>query len=179
MTRIIIGVATVTCLVAGAALSASSDDTEPPVPTPTSTVCPDGQVWDDEAKACLKAEAANLTNEDRYLAVRELAYSGRYLSARIVLDTMPQQSDDVLTYRGFIARKEGDWLGALTSYKRALEINPANILARSYLGQGLALRGETEAAERQLAEIRKHGGSGTWAEASLVEALRTGATYNY
>ena len=166
-------------MLAGAAHAVGSDDTEPPSPTPTSTECPDGQVWDEEAKACLEADAGNLTDEDRYRAVRELAYAGRFDAAGIVLDAMPPQSDAVLTYRGFIARQQGDWLAALDSYTRALEVNPDNILARSYLGQGLALRGETAAAERQLAEIRKRGGAGSWAEAALVSALTTGKSYNY
>lgn len=172
-------VSVVVMMSAGAAFAVGSDDTEPPAPTPTSTDCPEGQVWDEETKACLEADAKGLTDEDRYRALRELAYAGRYDAARIVLEAMPPESDAVWTYRGFIARQEGHWLEALANYRHALGLNPDNILARSYLGQGLALRGETAAAERQLAEIRARGGSGTWAEAALVEALTTGKSYNY
>lgn len=166
-------------LTAGAALAVGSDDTAPPTPTPTTTECPEGQVWDDETKACLEADASNLTDEDRARAVRELAYTGRYSAATIVLDAMPQQSDTVLTYRGFIARQQGDWWSALDNYNRAIEVNPDNILARSYLGQGLAMRGEIAMAKRQLEEIRRRGGTGSWAEAALIEALTTGTSSNY
>lgn len=177
--RVIGGVVMGLGLTAGVALAAGSDDTAPPAPTPTATDCPDGKVWDEDAKACLDADAAGLTDEERYRAVRELAYAGRYGSAGIVLNAMPPQSDAVLTYRGFILRQEGHWLAALESYNLALDVNPDNILARSYLGQGLALRGETAAAERQLAEIRVRGGAGSWAETALVETLMTGQSSGY
>lgn len=161
------------------ALAVGDDTSEPPAPTETSTDCKDGQVWDEETETCIDAESSNLTDEMRYRAVRELAYAGRYASALIVLDAMPATSDATLTYRGFIARKQGDWPRALDLYQQALDINPGNILARSYLGQGHALRGETPQAQAQLAAIRAYGGAGTWAEAALARALATGTASDY
>lgn len=148
-----------------------SDSSDPPTPTETTTVCPDGEIWDDDKKACVSAESSSLSDDDRYRGLRELAYQGRYRSALIVAEAMDPASDRTLTYKGFIARKTGDWDRALALYQAALLANPDNILARSYLGQGHAARGEYPEAELQLAEIRARRGSGTWAEEALVLAL--------
>lgn len=156
---------------AQAAGAAGSDSSEPPTPTQTTTVCADGEIWDDEKKACVAADSSGLNDDQRYRGVRELAYQGRYRSALIVAEAMDPASDRALTYKGFIARKTGDWDRALGHYQAALAINPDNILTRSYLGQGYAARGEYPAANLQLAEIRARNGSGTWAEAALVLAL--------
>ena len=64
-------------------------------------------------------------------------------------------------------------------YARALEQDADNLLARSYMGQGLLEQGDFAGAKRQLDEIRTRGGAGSWAEASLAAAIRTGVTYNY
>ena len=58
-------------------------------------------------------------------------------------------------------------------------MNPSNVLARSYMGQGLVEQGNIADALVQLREIRAHGGTGTWAEASLRTAIATGQTFNY
>jgi len=62
---------------------------------------------------------------------------------------------------------------------RATKPNPANVLARSYMGQGLVEMGNITAAIRELKAIRAHGGTGTWAEASLARAIASGETFNY
>jgi hypothetical protein len=64
-------------------------------------------------------------------------------------------------------------------YQAALTVDPANILARSYMGQGFVTLGQTELAQAELSEIRKLGGGGTWAEHALAQALRSGTTYSY
>ena len=61
----------------------------------------------------------------------------------------------------------------------ALAQNPDNLLARSYMGQGLVLEGDWVGAKRQYDEIIARGGRGTWAEASLRDAITTGTTYTY
>ena len=60
-----------------------------------------------------------------------------------------------------------------------MEKNPNNILTRSYMGQMFVELGELDMAKEQLAEIRKRGGEGTWAEASLATAIETGKTMDY
>ncbi|WP_299733183.1 tetratricopeptide repeat protein [uncultured Tateyamaria sp.] len=138
-------------------------------------------VWDADIKKCVRPDkTSHLDSDTLYKAVRELAYAGRYNEAIQVLDQMPEQLDDrVLTYRGFTARKLGNLEQANLYYEQALTVNPDNILARSYMGQGKLAAGDKVAAMTQLREIQERGGAGTWAEASLRDAIQTGSTYNY
>ncbi|MEL7100765.1 MAG: hypothetical protein AAGM84_18205 [Pseudomonadota bacterium] len=138
-------------------------------------------VWDAAIKKCVRPDRSGYLDQDTlYGAVRELAYAGRYDSATQVLDQMADQaSGEVLTYRGFIARKQGNLELADVFYTQAIEADPDNILARSYMGQGLVEAGDKVAAMAQLREIQARGGAGTWAEVSLREAIATGATYSY
>lgn len=163
-----------------AAFAAGSDDTEPPTPTETSTKCTKAQIWDTKQQKCVDAQSGSLTDDDRFGAVRELAWAGRPEEALIVLSAMQEgETDRVLTYLGFAHRKAGRLEQGLEHYAHALEVNPDNILARSYLGQMLVEMGEIAMARTQLDEIRKRGGAGTWAEASLSQAVGTGQTLNY
>ena len=162
------------------AFAAGSDDTEPPKPTQTSTECTKAQVWDEKTKTCVDAQSGSLDDDARFRAVRELAYAGRPEEALIVLSAMTEgDTDRVLTYKGFAHRKAGRPDLGMDYYARALEQNPDNILARSYLGQMLVEMGEIAAARRQLDEIRIRGGAGSWAEASLSQAVGTGQTLSY
>ncbi|MEM6373176.1 MAG: tetratricopeptide repeat protein [Pseudomonadota bacterium] len=138
-------------------------------------------VWDANIKKCVRPDkTSHLDSDTLYKAVRELAYAGRYGEAIEVLDQMPDQLDDrVLTYRGFTARKLGDLQQADLYYEQALTVNPDNILARSYMGQGKVVAGDMVAALTQLREIQARGGAGTWAETSLRTAIETGSTSSY
>ena len=161
------------------AFAAGEDDTAPPPPTPTSQ-CPDGQIYDKKIKKCQPAKHAGFNDKDRYLALRELAYAGRYRSAELVLQTISNNSSsEVLAYVGFLHRKQGRYTEALNSYMLALDKNPNNILVRSYLGQGFVEQKRLDLAELQLNEIRQRNGSGTWAEESLSLAIKTGLTSSY
>ena len=100
--------------------------------------------------------------------------------AQDVLAAMSDQADDrVLTYLGFTHRKMGNVDLGMRFYNKALAKNPDNLLARSYLGQGLIEAGDTDAAVEQLREIIARGGKGSWSETSLRTALNTGVTYSY
>jgi tetratricopeptide (TPR) repeat protein len=162
------------------AFAAGSDDAEPPQPTATTTECTDGKVYDEEKKECVAPEDSSLNNDERYRAVRELAYAGQTEAAMRVLAAMTEgKSDRVLTYTGFLNRQMGHWEAGIAAYEMALQINPDNILARSYFGQALVLMNETDMASAQLEEIRMRGGAGTWAEAALATAILTGTTTTY
>ena len=161
-------------------MAAGSDDTEPPTATETTTKCTDAQVWDEKQQKCVDSQSGSLDDETRFRAVRELAWAGRPEDALIVLAAMREgETDRVLTYLGFAHRKAGRTEVGLDYYAQALEKNPDNILARSYLGQLLVEMGEIALARGQLEEIRQRGGKGTWAEASLSRAVGTGETLNY
>lgn len=167
------------CLVTPA-FAAGSDDTEPPPPTPTSTDCKRAEIWDEKTQKCVPPKSSGLNNDQRYTAVRELAYAGRIDEAQLVLASMTEgDSDRVLTYRGFLARKSGDWETGRAQYLAALAANPDNLLARSYMGQGLMQRGDKDGARAQHAEILRRGGAGTWAELALADAIATGIGYSY
>jgi len=158
----------------GAAFAAGGgEETAPKKPK-----CERGYVYDKKSKTCVQADS-RLDTDTLYQTVRELAYAGRYDDAQVVLAVMPQDDDRTLTYLGFINRKMGRADVAMAYYRQALAVNPGNILARSYMGQGLVAAGKIADALAQLRAIRAHGGSGTWAEASLRKAIATGQTFNY
>ncbi|MDP3701986.1 MAG: tetratricopeptide repeat protein [Hylemonella sp.] len=161
------------------ALAAGDDFTAPPPTTPTQR-CPDGQIHDKKSGKCVPVKSSALDDKDRYQAVRELAYAERYVAAALVLDAMSDQQDDrVLTYRGFLLRKTGQFEQALRYYQSAIDRNPNNLLVRSYMGQGFVESGDLAAARRQHDEILARRGEGTWAEVSLRTALDSGKTYRY
>ncbi|MDU9003578.1 tetratricopeptide repeat protein [Sedimentitalea todarodis] len=158
---------------------AASDDA-PPKPTHTTNSCKGVKVWDPTKQKCVKPKDASLDGDILYDAARELAYAGRYDDAQGVLQAMADQKDDrVLTYWGFTHRKLGNLELANIFYEHAIKQNPDNILARSYMGQGFVEEGRVDEAIAQWHEIRNRAGTGSWAEASLREAIRSGTTYNY
>lgn len=146
--------------------------------TPAKPKCEKGFAYDKKTKTCLEVDSS-LDTDTLYETVRSLAYAGRYDEAQDVLAFMPQNDDRTLTYMGFTNRKMGNTQAAMGYYERALTVNPANVLARSYMGQGLVESGKVAEAMTQLRAIRAHGGQGTWAEASLRTAISTGKTFNY
>ncbi len=150
-----------------------------PKPTNTTKKCLFGRVYDKDAGRCVKPNKTNFTQDELYDAVRELAYDGQFENAQSILRIMDQDDDRVLTYWGFTYRKMGELELANLFYNNAIGTNPDNILARSYMGQGFVAEGRTDLAIEQWREIKARGGEGTWAEASLREAIRTGLTYSY
>ena len=163
-----------------AALAASGNDWNPPKPTETTKTCKGKRVWDEQKKRCVRPRKSSLNQEQLLGAARELAYAGRQEDAQAVLSAMADQQESlVLTYWGFTHRKLGNLELAQAYYDQALARDPDNILARSYMGQGLVQQGKYGAALIQWKEIRARGGDGTWAEASLRSALETGASYSY
>lgn len=146
---------------------------------PSKPKCAAGQIYDKKTKACVIAQESNLDVDSLYENVRELAYAGRYDDAQVVLAQMPQNDDRTLTYLGFTNRKMGNTDLAMTYYTQALRVNPDNVLARSYMAQGFVEQGKIAEALAELHEIRARGGQGTWAEASLRNAIASGRTYNY
>jgi tetratricopeptide (TPR) repeat protein len=162
------------------ALAAGGTEDEPPTPTETTTECAKGEVWDEKTETCVKAEESSLNDDQRFNAVRELAYAGRTDEAMAILATMTEgETSRVLTYQGFLLRQTGRVEEGIAAYERAIALDPANTLARSYYGQLLVQMNELTLAQVQLDEIRAHGGSGSWAETALATAITTGVTYSF
>ncbi|HLQ20500.1 MAG TPA: tetratricopeptide repeat protein, partial [Tabrizicola sp.] len=135
---------------------------------------------DEKTKACIKAEDQSLNDDQRFGAVRELAYAGQPDAAMAILDTMTEgETSRVMTYRGFLLRQTGRIEEGIAAYERAIALDPKNILARSYYGQLLVQMNELQLAQVQLDAIRGADGAGTWAETALATAITTGVTYTY
>ncbi|GIT92298.1 hypothetical protein JANAI62_27560 [Jannaschia pagri] len=150
----------------------------PTTPTQTTKQCTGSQVYDAATKACVDSRDSSMNDTLRLDAARELAAFDRADDALAILANLENaETPEALTLRGFATRKAGDFETAMTFYDAALAIDPDYILARSYMGQGLAEKGQTEAARTQLALIRQAGGRGTWAETSLARAIETGRGY--
>lgn len=170
--------ALLTCLPLAA--FAAGEDPTPPVQTQTSADCTGAQVWDDTRQACVDSRDSRLDDATRIDAARELvAYDRPADALRVLAAVTRANTPEVLTLRGFAARKAGDFDAGRALYEAALDIDPDYLLARSYLGQGLVEQGDADGARLQLAMIRQAGGRGTWAETSLAEALRTGRGYSH
>lgn len=146
---------------------------------PKKPKCESGFVFDVKTQSCISSNGHSLNTDALYQEVRALSYDYRYADAQELLAQMPEDDDRTLTYLGFTNRKLGHTELAMTYYSRALARNPGNILARSYMGQGLVEDGQISAALEQLRAIRAHGGTGSWAEASLRTAIATGRTFNW
>jgi predicted Zn-dependent protease len=154
-------------------------DSNPPTPTETTQDCAEGLIFDLATQTCMTPDQS--TNDDSAMmdAVRELAYDGRYADARTLLDRLNPNYSMVQTYYGFTARKLGDFDAGMAYYTAALVIDPDNILARSYMGQGMVERGDLVGARMQLSEIRARDGRQTWPEIALRMAIERGAGQSY
>lgn len=162
------------------AFAAGGGNETAPKPTETTKECFGKRVWDANKQRCVRPKQSSLNDDQMYDAVRELAYAGRYDGAQAALDAMSDQNDDrVLTYRGFINRKLGNIDTAMMFYTEALDRNPDNLLARSYMGQGFVVEGKIDEARVQLAEIENRGGGYSWAATSLRQAIYVGKTFDY
>ena len=167
------------CLPA-AAFAVGTGNDSPPKPTGTTIVCSNGMVWSQTLKKCVNPSHSGLGDDALYEAVRELAYADRLQEALVVLAAMSDPTDDrVLTYKGFVHRKLGHSDLAYGYYRQALDANPDNLLARSYMAQGFVADGRIEEARAELTEIRARGGRNTWAEAALRIAIDTGRLSSY
>ena len=156
-----------------AALAVGADG--PPAPTPTTTLCDGGAVWSGTARACLPVGDSRLDDDALHAAAREFAHARQYGYAVAALSAMSdRRSDRVLARMGFAHPPGGAPEEGLAYYAAALAANPDDLMARSYLGQGLAELGDLDGAEAQLAQIRARGGAGTWPELALRDAIRIG-----
>lgn len=152
-----------------------------PKKTQTTQQCAVGQIYDADTKACVDARESSLSDDERLDAARELATFGRADDAlRVLASLQAPNTSDALTVRGYATRKAGDFDRGVALYVAALELDPQNWLARSYLGQGLVEKGDKDGAKAQLRLIRQGGARGSWPEVELTRAIRNGgSSYSY
>ncbi len=162
------------------AWAVGGDDSTPPQPTKTTTECTNGMVWDEKTEGCVAPKESSLDDDTLYDAAREFAYAGQYQNALGALEAMSDPTEDrVLTYLGFAHRSAGESELGMAYYVQAIEQNPDNLLARSYMGQAYVKLGAIDKAQEQLTEIRARGGRMTWPEIALANAIRSGRGYSY
>ena len=137
--------------------------------TPTTSAppkCPEGQVWDPEAKRlfgkgkCVsEAEFSGNATEKQSLFYnygKSRADAGDYVQAIAVLNMVPDTTDPrVLNYLGFSHRKLGHMDEALEYYRAAIAQDPDFSLVREYLGEAYIQLGLLEQAREQLSEIER------------------------
>lgn len=152
---------------------------ENPTPTETTEDCAEGLIFDLATQTCMRPDLSSNDDTAMMNAVRELAYYGRYADALVILDTLNPNDTMVQTYYGFTARKLGDFDLGMAHYSAALVIDPDNMLALSYMGQGMVERGDLVGARMQLSEIRNRGGRQTWPEIALRMAIERGVGPSY
>lgn len=155
------------------AFAVLDEDEAPPAPTPTSTNCAEGYVWDADKGRCVAPEQSGLSDDALFRAARELAHAGSYDGAiRVALAMAEPEGDRALTVLGFAHRKAGRVDLGMAYYDRALALNPGNLLARAYKGMAHVEAGEMDLARAELAEIEARGGAGGWPAEALSAAIR-------
>jgi len=169
-TTLIAFAATASLAFAGSAFAAGGSDA-------SQTQCSNGKVYDEASKSCVD-QKSELNDTQIYHLARQFAYAGQYDDAMKTLARARNQNDPrILTYYGYTNRKLGNVDLAMDYYNRAIAADANNLLARSYMGQGMVQEGDLEGARAQLVEIRDRGGKGTYAYEALYEALKSGSTY--
>ena len=132
----------------------------------------------DEAAEAPAPTAAPMTDSDRVDAAKALALEARYDAALALLRAADDSKNlRILNYTGYVLRKSGRPEEALAYYRRALELDPGYIDARSYLGQALLDMGDAAGAEEQLMEIRRRGARDSYAYVALKQAIRAKSGY--
>lgn len=142
--------------------------------TPT---CSNGKVWDQKKGKCVN-KSSQVDDDSLFEAGRKLAKAEKFEEAIEVLKLVKDQNQPrVLNYLGYSNRKAGRIETGLDFYRKALEIDPDYVLARSYMGEALINIGDRQGALLQLAEIRKRTGPQGEAYILLASALRDGTSY--
>lgn len=128
--------------------------------TSTTPSCKKGYYWSASKRKCVKRRSSHLSDQDRFIAGRQLALSGHYREALAILNTVAnRQHAGVLTYLGYATRKMGRIDEGIGYYRQALALQPNNVKTREYLGEGYVSRGDLSAARDELKTIAEIAGS--------------------
>ena len=95
--------------------------------------------------------------KSKYDQAVELIENEEFAEAQELLERVVQiepQNADAWNYLGFSQRMQGNFEGSLTSYEKALAINPDHIGANEYLGELYLQTKMPEKAEERLAVLK-------------------------
>ena len=139
---------------------------------PSKPKCKKGYYWSSSRRKCVRRRNRNLSDQDRYLAGRNLTLNGRHREALEILHGVKNTNHaGVLTYIGYATRKLGDVDQGISYYHKALAIEPRNVATREYLGEGYVSRGDFEMARQQLQIIAQLAGTDSHEYKELAAAL--------
>jgi tetratricopeptide (TPR) repeat protein len=117
---------------------------------------------------------AQLSDQDLFYAGYWLARLGRYDQAIAYLAAAQAPDSRTLTYLGFATRKAGDVTKAFSYYRKALALDPDNVVARAYMGEAYVTIGDIPAARGELAEIAQRCGANCAAYEELARHIARG-----
>jgi len=141
------------------------------------TSCETGQVWSSGVDACLDGNSAGLSDDDLYLAARDLGQEGRYAEAlKLFFRIKNQHQAKVLNSIGYSTRKLGNVDKGIDYYRQALAIDPNFTKARQYLGEAYLQKGDVAKAKEQLMEIADRCGGPCDDYELLVKAIAAHVT---
>jgi tetratricopeptide (TPR) repeat protein len=141
------------------------------------TSCGTGQVWSSGADACLDGNSASLSDDDLYLAGRDLGQEAHYAEAlKLFFRIKNREQARVLSSIGYSTRKLGDVDKGIDFYHQALAIDPGYTKVREYLGEAYLQKGDVQKAKEQLMEIADRCGGPCDDYELLVKAIAAHVT---
>ena len=120
-------------------------------------------------RECLAAHP--ITDNELFYAGYWLAKTGHYRAALEYLRATKIKDARIETYIGFATRKLGDVTGALKHYTAALEFDPSDTVARSYLGEAYLALKKPDLARAELSQIEMRCGKHCKEYTDLSKAL--------
>jgi tetratricopeptide (TPR) repeat protein len=100
--------------------------------------------------------AAPEAGDGAYVRAVSLINERRWDEALVSLDkaeTVIGPHPDILTYKGYVWRRKGDWAKAEDFYRQALAIDPNHRGATEYYGELMVLKGDVAGAKAMLARL--------------------------
>ena len=141
------------------------------------TSCGTGQVWSSGVEACLDGNSASLSDDDLYIAGRELGQQAHYAEAlKLFFRIKNREQARVLSSIGYSTRKLGDVDKGIGYYHQALAIDPGYTKVREYLGEAYLQKGDVVKAKEQLMEIADRCGGPCDDYELLVKAIAAHVT---
>lgn len=125
-------------------------------PPPSTKTCPPGQIYSDAKGKCVKKGASVVPDAKVLQQAWMLTKQGEMDAARELFQFVADRDATnpvALNGLGYTNRKMGAFDNAIGYYRRAIQLDPNYLLARSYLAKGYVSIGLIDHAREQLDEI--------------------------